>query len=215
MDDDPGLGIGGQGQEFRDELAGAADGVATAAQVARDDEQGDRVDLGVLDQTLDGGRLQGGVIHGREEDAIRLRGERAEAALERGELALGVIGVVNEADLRDAAERGADAIRLVAQDDQDRRAVWREKTDKAVEESVALKLQQGLGRTHAGGGSGGEDECGKAHGEAALEGSADKTDLEISRQAEVALRRTAIISAATETAISSGVRAPISRPMGA
>ena len=45
--------------------------------------------------------------------------------------------------------------------------------------------------------------------------SSARMDIESERQLEAALRRTAIISAVTEMAISSGEMAPISRPMGA
>ena len=81
---------------------------------------------------------------------------------------------------------------------------------------LAPVRQQGFGRTHAPRFAGGQNEPGAAHfASADRSDSSVNTDSESERQFEAALRRTAIISAVTEIAISSGEMAPISSPMGA
>src|SRR5262249_15341016 len=64
------------------------------------------------------------------------------------------------------------------------------------------------------GGSGGEDDS-RDHFNSARRFSCAKIDFESDRQSASGERRIAIISATTETAISSGDSAPISRPIGA
>src|SRR5439155_15023741 len=63
--------------------------------------------------------------------------------------------------------------------------------------------------------AGGQNQSGDVHFSSARVDSSAKMDIDSDRQPDFGLRRTAIISAATEIAISSGEMAPISRPIGA
>src|ERR1700722_4472955 len=86
--------------------------------------------------------------------------------------------------------------------------------NQPVRKTFSPIIQQGLGTPHATRRTCGEnDPC--HYLRRALRSSCAKMDLESDRQSESGERRTAIISATTETAISSGDSAPISRPMGA
>src|ERR1039457_4364254 len=91
---------------------------------------------------------------------------------------------------------------LCAQDSNHGRAAPGKQANQPVQKSLSPKLQQRLRRAHAPRLTAGQDQS-AGH----LSNSA--------RQSELALRRTAIISATTDTAISSGETAPISSPMGA
>src|SRR5262249_18349311 len=75
-------------------------------------------------------------------------------------------------------------------------------------------VKQGLGGSHAAGSARRENNTGD-HFNRARRLSWAKMDFESLRQSISGARRTAIISATTEIAISSGVSAPISKPIGA
>src|ERR1039458_3432157 len=92
-----------------------------------------------------------------------------------------------------------------------RRATLGEEGSQRVQKRSAAVVQQSLGGTQAARFARRENEAGGVH----FASAAALTDLESERQLDSALRRTAIISAVTEMAISSGEIAPISRPMGA
>src|ERR1035437_3052783 len=97
-----------------------------------------------------------------------------------------------------------------------RGAAGGEEADEGIEKGVVAVEQQGFGEAHAARLPGGENEGSDAHLEStARSPSPANTDMESERQLDGALRRTAIISAVTEMAISSGEMAPISSPMGA
>src|SRR5215208_2777343 len=95
-----------------------------------------------------------------------------------------------------------------------RRAELSEHADQSIEKCFATKIEQGLRRSHALRFTGRQNQSGGIHFSSARESSA-KTDMDSVRHADFGFRRTAIISAATEIAISSGEIAPISRPIGA
>src|SRR6202050_3580171 len=92
-------------------------------------------------------------------------------------------------------------------------------TNQAIQKSFALQYQQSFGGSHAAGGATGQnnagDRRGRLHLRSARSDSVAKIDFERARQSVSGARRTAIISATMETAISSGVMAPISSPIGA
>ena len=91
---------------------------------------------------------------------------------------------------------------------------WNKPTSVSRNDSPRYS-QQRLGRAHAARFAGGQNEPG---GHCEHGGGRDfpaNTESESVRQLDAALRRTAIISAATAMAISSGEMAPMSRPMGA
>src|SRR4051812_2202823 len=85
--------------------------------------------------------------------------------------------------------------------------------NEAIKKCFAVKIEKSFWTSHSAGGSGREDNSGD-HFNSALRFSCAKMDLESDRQSEFGARRIAIISATTETAISSGDSAPISKPMG-
>ena len=85
---------------------------------------------------------------------------------------------------------------------------------QAAEEGFILKLEQRFWPAHAAGSATGQNQTGN-HFNSALSFSLVKMDFDSAFQSLDGARRTAIISATTETAISSGVMAPISSPMGA
>ncbi len=87
--------------------------------------------------------------------------------------------------------------------------------DQPVEEGFPGEFQEGFRRSHAPGFARRQNKSGEIHFVSALPVSLGKMDLESSRQLDWAFLRTAIISATTATAISSGVTAPMSSPMGA
>ena len=112
--------------------------------------------------------------------------------------------------------RRADLVRRRAQHHDYRRAAGGETADQSVQKSLAPVRQKRFGGTHAPRFAGRQNEPGAAHfASADRSDSSVNTERESERQFEAALRRTAIISAVTEIAISSGEIAPISRPMGA
>ena len=77
------------------------------------------------------------------------------------------------------------------------------------------EFQQRFGGSHTHRLTRRQNQSGDTHFDSAREDSSAKTDMDSERQFDFGLRRTAIISAATEMAISSGEIAPISRPIGA
>jgi len=146
------------------------------------------------------------MVHQREQNAFRAGRYGAQTALHRGELAARIIGIQNE--LRGTRRAGADLFRAGPQRDNHGRAARGEEGDQRVQKRGAAIIQQGLGGTHAARFAGGENKAGGSH----LACGAAQADMESARQLDCALRRRAIISAATEMAISSGETAPISRP---
>ena len=96
-----------------------------------------------------------------------------------------------------------------------------EGSDQAVQERLPVQFQKRLGIAHAARLSGGQNQPGHLQpggghfSRCARSDSSSDTDLDSARQLEVAPRRTAIISAATDTAISSGEMAPMGLEIGA
>src|ERR1035441_1162430 len=152
------------------------------------------------------------MIYQRKEHAFGTRRHGAQPALHRSGLAELVIGIDHEN--RRPGRAGANLIGGCAQHHDDRRALLRQQPAQRIQERGFAVSQQRFRRAHAARFAGGQDQAG---GHFASVGRADSaiTDIESERQLEAALRRTAIISAVTETAISSGEIAPISSPMGA
>src|SRR6202795_5178253 len=107
----------------------------------------------------------------------------------------------------------------MAQHDDHRARDSGEEPDQPVQESFVLESQQRFGSAHASRCTARQDQAGnrtaRIHFRMAREVSVAKMDLESERQSDSGARRMAIISATIEMAISSGVMAPISRPMGA
>src|SRR4029077_9190558 len=111
----------------------------------------------------------------------------------------------------------ANTFGLGAQHRHHRRAMLGENANQAVQEGLPAKFQQRFRKSHAARFAGGQNQTSDiAHWiRVARRASSLKTDFASERQFDAAPRRTAIISAATEMAISSGEIAPISSPMGA
>src|SRR5579872_3085162 len=103
---------------------------------------------------------------------------------------------------------------MIAQNHDHGIAHGRQHSHQSLNKSFAAIIEQGFGASHPAGCSGGQDNAGD-HFNSARRLSWAKTDFDTERQSTFGLRRMAIISATTEIAISSGVSAPISRPMGA
>src|ERR1700692_4255468 len=80
--------------------------------------------------------------------------------------------------------------------------------------TLATIIQQRFRTDHAAGGAGRQDNTGD-HFNSDRSWSWANTDFESDCHSTLGARRVAIISATTEIAISSGVSAPMSRPMGA
>src|ERR1041385_6917156 len=156
------------------------------------------------------------MIHQREEHTSRIRRRGTQATLHGSDLAQPIAGIDDNGDAVRLAQTGANAVRFGAQHGDDGIAIGGEEPDQAIQKCLSAKLQQGFWKTHTARFTGGQNQAGYIHfNRCARIDSSSETDLESDRQFDVALRRTAIISAATETAISSGEMAPISSPMGA
>src|ERR1022692_4268135 len=168
-----------------------------------------------IDQCGNGGGSHGGMIHQGEQHTVRIGGHGAQTALHRCKLAEAKVRVLHQKRLAGAAQSGAHDLMLCAQDSNHGRAAPGKQANQPVQKSLSLKLQQRLRRAHAPRLAAGQDQSAGHLSNSARRDSPANTDLESARQSESALRRTAIISATTDTAISSGETAPISRPMGA
>src|SRR5262249_19120890 len=108
----------------------------------------------------------------------------------------------------------ADRFRVVAQDNQNRIAKFRKHAHKPPRKRLASIFKQRFRTAHSAGRPGGQNNS-RDHFGSALRLSCAKMDFDTDRQSASGARRTAIISATTEIAISSGDSAPISRPIGA
>jgi hypothetical protein len=145
---------------------------------------------------------------------------RPQAALQRADLTAGRIGIENEDDFRGPAGGSRDPLRVSAQHGVDGAAAVQKNAGQPIEEGrVGAGVEEGFRRAHAGGGAGGEDNGGEfrsreSHGSGAFDSSCRKNDMESACQLDLGWRCTATISAPTLTAISSGVSAPMARPMG-
>src|SRR6202790_5060621 len=159
------------------------------------------------------------MIHGGEHHRYRFSRQRAKTALQRAEHPALGIWIHGECRFGRPFNARANFGGLVAEYDDHVARYLREQPDHAVEEGLAFKFQQSFGSAHAHRCTAGQDETGngtaRIHFRMAREVSVAKIDLESDRQSESGARRMAIISATIEMAISSGVMAPISRPMGA
>src|SRR5580658_578488 len=155
------------------------------------------------------------MIHQGEQHTVGIVGHGPQTALHRRKLAAAEIRVLHEIRIARAAQSGAHDLPVRAQHRDHRRAPPRKQADQPVQKSLPLKLQQRFRRAHAPRLPGRQDQSAGHFSNSARRDSSENTDLESARQPESALRRTAIISATTDTAISSGEIAPISRPIGA
>src|SRR5262249_2894845 len=123
-----------------------------------------------------------------------------------------VIGILHK--LHRPCDTRTNTIRLRADHHDHVCAARRQEPRESIHEVFLAIAEKGFGKPHAARFSGGEyDSCN--HFVSTTRASARNTDMDSARQFEAAFRRTAIISAATEIAISSGEIAPISNPMGA
>src|ERR1039458_9326256 len=130
------------------------------------------------------------MIHQGEQHTVRIGGDGAQTALHRCKLAGAKVRVLHQKRLAGAAQSGAHDLMLCAQDSNHGRAAPGKQANQPVQKSLSLKLQERLRRAHTPRFAAGQDQS-AGH----LSNSA--------RQSEVALRRTAIISATTDTAIPS------------
>src|SRR5581483_5184945 len=144
--------------------------------------------------------------------SIRFRRQCCERGLQRAELASARIGV--HYDLHAFSNLRPDRIGMIAEHDGHWAALCAQHASQARHERFAAIIEQRFGHTHAAGRARRQDEAGD-HFRSAFSRSCAKIDFESCRQSASGARRTAIISATTEIAISSGSSAPISRPMGA
>ena len=198
-DDFAGGAVVGQRQELGDEVAGKPDGVPATATVARHADQWAGIaDLrsGFGEQRIECGGRDGGVVHEGEENALRIGGHSAQAALHGTGLAALIIRVDDESGGTQGAL--ADAVAVGAENDDDRLSARGEQADQGIEKGLIAVAEQRFGKAHAARFPGGENDSGRAHFEStARSGSPANTDMESERQLDGALRRTAIISAAT------------------
>src|ERR1700682_5481385 len=159
------------------------------------------------------------MIHWCEHDRFGFSRQCLQSALQRAEHAALGIGIHSEDRSGRAFDAGANLAALVTEDCDHGARNMREEPDHSVQEGLVFKFQQGFGSAHAPRCTAGQDETGNGtagiHFRMAREDSVAKIDLESDRQSESGARRVAIISATMEMAISSGVVAPRSRPMGA
>lgn len=208
-----GVGGGRGGEERGDGGGPEKDGVAGEAVVAGFDDGS----LGDGEELVEGGWRNSGEVNGGEED-LGVGREEVEAVAEAGEHALGVEGVEGE-EGEEGGVGGGDGVMVEAGDDEEGIAEGSEGMGEGGEEGGSAEGEEGLGLAHAAGCATGQDEAGGGWGRVHLRtealASVAKMPLAMVRHWGLAPRRTAIISAATLTAISSGVMAPISRPMGA
>src|SRR3569832_1505849 len=145
-----------------------------------------------------------------KQDARGLGGNRAQAAQERRSLPVAPRVVDDVAGPRVGSDR------MSAEHHDHRLAALGKQPDQPAKKSLALVVEERLGCPHAARFAGSQNETGGLHwASTAGRFSPANTDSESARQLDGAFRRTAIISAATEIAISSGEMAPRSRPMGA
>ena len=168
-----------------------------------------------IEQRPNRGRLHVGMIDQREQHALGGLRNHPQAALHRGELAQPVVAVLGEEGPFRLLHTRADALGVAAEHHHYRRAESGEQIDQPVQKRFAAQFQQRLRRSHTFRFTRGQNQSGDTHFSSARSDSSAKMDMERSRQPDCGLRRAAIISAATEMAISSGAMAPISRPIGA
>src|SRR5260370_16982899 len=164
------------------------------------------------------GALDVRMVHGREHHRCGAGGNRFQTALQRTEHAALGIRIHGERHLRGALDAGSKLVGVVARHENNGPAYVNEQTGQAIQKGFTLKWEQSLRSSHAAGSAACKDNAGdraaRRHLMSARSDSLVKIDFERARQSDSGARRMAIISATMETAISSGVIAPISSPMG-
>src|SRR5260370_13650600 len=150
-----------------------------------------------------------------KQNAVDILRHRAKAALHGGKLAETVVGIFGEDGALREPRGGPDSIGLRADHYNYRRADLRKYSDQPVEKRLTAKIQQRFRGSHALRLAGSQNQSGDVHFRSTRADSSAKIAIASERQSDFGLRRTAIISAATEIAISSREMAPISSPMGA
>src|SRR5260370_15028314 len=150
-----------------------------------------------------------------KENALDFFRHHAQATLHGGKLAQMVIRVLGKDWAFRALHTGADFVGLGADYHHYRRTELREDPGQPVQKCFPPEFQQRFGGSHTHRLTRRQNQSGDTHFDSAREDSSAKTDMDSERQFDFGLRRTAIISATTEMAISSGDIAPISRPIGA
>src|SRR5262249_34663418 len=145
-------------------------------------------------------------------------GNSMQSALERAKHAAVWRGIGDEYGAGAALDPSLNQVGMMAQDDNHGARDFAEQSYHAVQKSFALIWKKGFRGSHAAGSAGAKNDGGdralRLHLRSARSLSLAKIDLESERQSESGARRMAIISATIETAISSGVMAPISKPIG-
>lgn len=205
------LRIGRKREKLRNQIPGKKHRMPAAALESRNGKGGIRL----FEQPRERGLRHIGMIHKGEQNTLRLGIESAQTALHRGQLPGLVAGILNKQYALGMPHAVANPLGFSSYYHNYRIANLRKTRCEAIQKSFSLKLEQGLWRSHPARFPRRQNQAGNAHFSSACVDSAAKIDMDSERQLELGLRRTAIISAATETAISSGEIAPISRPMGA
>src|ERR1051326_3535123 len=158
------------------------------------------------------------MIDRREHNSGRIFRHCVERALQRTQHAAFGIGIRNEDCARWPGDSGPNLRAAVAEDYDYRIANLLEDADRTIEECFAVVDQQSFRSSHAAGSAAGQNNTGDSgtgtHFSSARKDSLVKMDFDSLRQSDSGARRMAIISATMETAISSGVIAPMSRPIG-
>src|SRR6202049_3266709 len=158
------------------------------------------------------------MIHRRKQYRLRLRRDRLQTALQRAEHPALRVWIHGKHCFRRTLDPRPDRLGVMAYDYDHRIPERAKQQNQAVQKSFTLKAKQRFGRAHTAGSAAGQDNSGDrtwVHFRTAREASVAKIDFAAWRHSESGARRIAIISATTETAISSGVMAPISNPIGA
>ena len=162
---------------------------------------------------VDGCKRSRRMIDQRKQGCIAVARNGQQTGLQRSDHPERILRILDRGhDLRSALHH-PDGIE--AEDRNHRRTTVDESTGNSREERPPAKRQQRFGPPHAARFTGGKNDRCRCSLQQRAKSSSAKIDFESRPPVASGSRRTAIISAATEMAISSGESAPISRPMGA
>jgi hypothetical protein len=122
MDDVARRGAGCEREELRNQLAGAADGVAAPAAGLRDHKKLTGSAGESADDCGDGGRAHAGMVDRGEKESVGVVRNGGEAALQRTELAARVIGIHHNGIRNLHRETEANGFGVMSKHQDDRRA---------------------------------------------------------------------------------------------
>src|SRR5580698_1405795 len=218
MDHVAGFRIQRQRDQFVNHLASDADRMAMLAGVGGYDNRS-RNGAEPIRQGFDGRGFHVRMIYRQKHGRGGVRGNQRESALQRTQHAALGIGILGEEHLAATLDTFANHARVLSHHHDDGSANRGEDPDEPVEERFILKSEEGFRASHTARRAARENDSGNfpaaGHLRTARDASLAKIDLAAVRHSASGARCIAIISATTETAISSGVMAPISSPMGA